>query len=107
MGVHQLEHRVEVVVLRWPERHCGAGASSSSASGSPDRSGSSRSGFGLRILAQTVDPDDLQSELARGGDVVEEARPDVNVVLGVGSRQLRRNGPSVRVQACTSRRPLP
>ena len=52
--VHQLEHRVELVVARRPQGH--AGTSSSSTSGRPERSGSSRSGSASAVCANESAP---------------------------------------------------
>ena len=54
-------------------------------------------GLRLGLLAEPVDPDDLQPELTRRSDIVEEAGRDVDVVLSIGGRQLEEAVPvSVR-----------
>ena len=67
--------------------------SSSSVSGSSERSVSSRSGFGLGLLAEAVDPDVLEAELAGRRDVVEQARGHVHVGFAVGRRRVEESLP--------------
>ena len=106
MRVHQLEHRVEVVVLRRPERHSGAGTSSSSASGSPERSGSSRSGSGSASspsrLIQTI-----FSPSSRAGATSWKRLAPTWTWCSRSAVVSSKKRSSVRARACTSRRPRP
>ena len=78
--VEQLGDRHRLVLARRPQLEVThAGTSSSSVSGSRVEIGSSRVGSRPGRLAEPVDPDARQAELARRRDVVEEARGDVDV----------------------------
>ena len=79
------------------------GTRSSSVSGSPARSISSRRARQFARLAEPVDPHGRQPELAARRDVVEQRCRHVDVPRPVGAGPLEECAPSARAPACTSR----
>ena len=107
MFVHQLEHRVELVVPWWAKRPAGAERGSSSASSSSARSGNSRSGSGLALRRGQLISDRRQAGAVRRRDVVEEAGSDVHMV-GRGTPSSARGSASrAGSRACRTRSPRP